>query len=245
MSTSPQTLPATDTTPSENTRGGPRTPEGRAISSLNATTFGRYATRDFVRPSEESDYRDLAESLRDELAPVGLLENNLVDEIRRAMWRLGRCGEVEQSFVTDHADPTSILDPMRHETQAKLQLSVDRARALYQRLLHKCTAELRKLQTERQLRNESFQAGFDLSQFGLCDWAFISKDLNRQTRADYWRDKHQGMAEIDAILSTPVRPPAQPGSFCQTARNAQCPCGSGQKHKRCCGRNAPPMQKAA
>ena len=127
---------------------------------------------------------------------------------------------------------------MRHETQAKLQLSVDRARALYQRLLHKCTAELRKLQTERQLRNESFDAGFDLSHLGLCDWAFISKDLSRQFMANYRRDKHQGIAEIDAVLSTA-------SSFCKTARNAQCPCGSGQKHKRCCGRNAPPMQKAA
>ena len=253
MSTSPQLAPAADsqpgpapaTAPSENSRGGPRTPEGRAISSRNATTFGLYTARDFVRPSEESDYRDLGEQLRTELAPVGLLEDNLVDEIRRAMWRLGRCGEVEQSFVADHADSASIPDPMRHETQAKLQLSVDRARALYQRLLHKCTAELRKLQTERQLRNESFDAGTDLSHLGLCDWAFISKDLARQLMADYRRDKHRGMAEIDAILSTSVRPPAQPGSFCKTPRNAQCPCGSGQKHKRCCGRNAPPMQKAA
>ena len=27
----------------------------------------------------------------------------------------------------------------------------------------------------------------------------------------------------------------------QTPRNAACPCGSGQKYKRCCGRNAPPV----
>lgn len=27
----------------------------------------------------------------------------------------------------------------------------------------------------------------------------------------------------------------------QTPRNAPCPCGSGQKFKRCCGRNAPPV----
>jgi hypothetical protein len=235
-------------TPTPNPNGGPNTPEGRATSSQNSLKTGLYATRDFVRPHEEPNYRDLGEQLRKDLAPVGLLEDNLVDEIRRAMWRLGRCGEVEQSFVTDHAghaDPTSIPDPMRHETQAKLQLSVDRARSLYQRLLHKCTAELRKLQTERQLRNESFDAGTDLSQFGLCDWAFISKDLARQFMANYRRDKYRGMAEIDAILSTPVRPPAQPGSFCKTPRNAQCPCGSGQKHKRCCGRNAPPVLKAA
>ncbi len=27
----------------------------------------------------------------------------------------------------------------------------------------------------------------------------------------------------------------------QTPRNALCPCGSGNKYKRCCGRNAPPV----
>lgn len=27
----------------------------------------------------------------------------------------------------------------------------------------------------------------------------------------------------------------------QTPRNAPCPCGSGNKYKRCCGRNAPPV----
>jgi hypothetical protein len=239
------TEPQPEPTPTPNPAGGPNTLEGRAISSRNATTFGLYATRDFVRPGEESDYRDLGESLRQELAPIGILENNLVDEIRRAMWRLGRCGEVEQFFVADHAGAESIPDPMRHETQARLQFSVDRARALYQRLLHKCTAELRKLQTERHLRNESFPAGTDVSHFGLCDWSSISKDLARQFMADYTRNKLQGMAEIDAILS--IRPPAPPapGSFCKTPRNAQCPCGSGQKHKRCCGKNAPPMQRAA
>ena len=29
-----------------------------------------------------------------------------------------------------------------------------------------------------------------------------------------------------------------------TARNAPCPCGSGLKYKRCCGRNAPPRLSA-
>jgi uncharacterized protein YecA (UPF0149 family) len=31
----------------------------------------------------------------------------------------------------------------------------------------------------------------------------------------------------------------------QTARNAPCPCNSGEKYKRCCGRTAPPLRQAA
>ena len=225
-------------TPTPNPNGGPNTPEGRAISSLNATTFGLYASRDFVRPNEESNYRDLGEQLRRDLAPIGLLEDNLVDEIRRAMWRLGRCGEVEQSFVTDYADPASIPDPMRHEIQAKLQLSVDRARALYQRLLHKCTAELRKLQTERRAAQRTPSRPAPTSPNSASATGLSSaKILTRPNHERLPMQKAtQGMAEIDAILSTPIRPPAQPGSFCKTPRNAPCPCGSGQKHKRCCGK---------
>lgn len=250
MSPSPQLAantadPVFTTPPPENSRGGPRTPEGRAVSSRNATTFGLYATQDFVRPGEETDYHNFAEQLRKELAPVGLLENSLVDEIRRAIWRLSRCGEVEQSFVTDHVESgnatASIPDPIRHEAQAKLQLSVDRARALYQRLLHKCTAELRKLQTERQLRIETFEPGTDNSHLGLCDWAFISKDLNRQTVSGYRTDKLRTRAQVEAIFAPPAPHLAQTGSFCKTPRNAQCPCGSGQKYKRCCGKSAPAM----
>ena len=165
---------------SPNPAGGPSTPEGRAISSQNALAFGLYAGKDFIRPGEEDAYRELDESLRAELAPVGVLETNLANEIRRAMWRLARCGEVEQSFLAESLDPTAAPDPMRDQTQAKLQQSVDRARNQYQRLLHKCTAELRKLQTERHLRNGSFDRGTNISHFGLCDWAFISKDIARQ-----------------------------------------------------------------
>ena len=150
------------------------------------------------------------------------------------MWRLGRCGEVEQSFVTDHVESdnaaTSIPDPMRHETQAKLQLSVDRARALYQRLLHKCTAELRKLQTERQLRNESFQAGTDLSDFGLCDWAFISKDLARQFMRGRLPRRDKYAAPMAGNRRHPphlVRPLRSARFVCKTNANAYVPA----KHK--------------
>jgi hypothetical protein len=48
----------------------------------------------------------------------------------------------------------------------------------------------------------------------------------------------------------PIAPaPAPASSFCekpnQTPRNATCPCGSGTKYKRCCGKNAPPVLNRA
>ena len=225
--------------------GGPCTDAGRAISSQNAITHGLFATRDFIRPGEESIHAELVESLRAELAPNGPLELNLVHEIRRAMWRLRRCGQIEEDFTIAEIDGL-IQDPMQLESTARLQLSVDRARTQAHRLLHKCTAELRKLQTERQFRNEFFEAGTDVSRLGLCDLSSIQNNIDRQLAAKYRRQSLEANAQIDAMMAMPIPPPAaQPSSFCKTPRNAECPCKSGLKYKRCCGRNAPAMLHAA
>ena len=212
---------------------GPRSEAGQATSSKNAITHGLFTAKDFIRPHEQADYDEIGASLRNELAPVGTLEHNLVDEMRRAIWRLDRCGKVEGSMILPDPDG-AIPDPMQMEAFAKLQLSVDRARSQAHRLLHKCTAELRKLQTERRLRDESFEAGADLSQFGLCDWAFIRKALDAQFIAGFQRRKLQGTAEIEAMLSMPLNPPAQSGSFCKT-ESTPVPAS----------RNASPMRDAA
>jgi hypothetical protein len=157
---------------------------------------------DFIRPGEHALYAELDQSLRSELAPVGILENTLVDEIRRATWTLRRCGLVEESLAAAGT-----------EDQSKTQQSVDKARTQAHRLLHKCTAELRKLQTDRQYRIASFPDETDFSEAGLTDYRAIRKGLDQQFRADYHRKKFTGMAEIDALLSTPIR---APGSFCKT-----------------------------
>jgi hypothetical protein len=218
-----------------NPRGGPRTEEGKATSSKNAISHGLFTAYDFICPGEQTIYSDLAETLRAELSPAGTLEHNVVDEIRRAMWRLRRCGEVESNLVIGLDDGKGyIFDPME-STNAyadKVQRSVDRARSLSHRLLHKCTAELRTLQTERKLRNECFDAGTDMSHLGIADVLSLRKGLDDQVAA---QNRHH-----------PPPPAANASSFCksvptppQTPRNAECPCGSGLKHKRCCGKDAP------
>ena len=140
-----------------NPRGGPNTPEGKANSSRNATTHGLLAARDFIRPGEEthSTPNSPNRSQRELATPNGPLELNLVEEIRRAMWRLRRCRRsriAPPSSVSTMAVRSYIFDPMETANAAaeKVQKSVDRSRAQAHRLLHKCTAELRKLQSGRK-----------------------------------------------------------------------------------------------
>jgi hypothetical protein len=160
------------------------------------------AIHDFIRPGEEAIYNQLTDSVFDDLQPVGILEITLADEIRRAMWRLRRCGLVEESFSTIGA-----YDPMQLESHSRLQSSVDHARSQAHRLLHKCTAELRKLQTERIYRDESLDEGADLSNLGIADWPSIQTRLINNETAANRRQRAEEKAQLDAF--------DQSGPFCK------------------------------
>jgi hypothetical protein len=74
---------------------GPKTHEGKAAVRHNALRHG-LLSRDVLLPGEDEDaLRELGERLRDELQPVGALENMLVNRIISSTWRLQRLGRVE------------------------------------------------------------------------------------------------------------------------------------------------------
>ena len=74
---------------------GPKTPEGKATVRLNALKHG-LRSEEVLLPAEDGEaLRDLSESLRAELQPIGELEDLLVDRIVAAYWRLRRLGRVE------------------------------------------------------------------------------------------------------------------------------------------------------
>jgi hypothetical protein len=182
---------------------GPRTEAGKAKSAQNGTTNGLYAEGDFIRPGEENAHDELNGALLLELAPATILEQNLVDEIRRAMWRLRRCGQVEANLVLSLNDnPVCILDPMEtaDATAERIQRSVDRARSQAHRLLHKCTAELRKLQTDRQYAKEFFFKDADTSEIGIADWRAITKAHGERTRVELRQKKIDGLDSVISIV---------------------------------------------
>ncbi len=229
---------------------GPRTEEGKSIAAQNARKTGLFTARDFIRPEEQREYEELSESLESELNPEGSLENQIAAEIRTAMWRLRRCSQLESGLASTQ-DPMDPASP-----QAKQQLSIDRARNQATRLLHKNTAELRRLQTERQFRNEIAADGINTEGLSLlCDFHTAISHADRAVRSaqrnqfDQLKNKldtmefegrynaHQAAAsaaESEFTKRTP--PPAE-----QIARSAPCPCNSGEKYKRCCGKQAPPI----
>jgi hypothetical protein len=99
--------PPRDATPVSNARAeasrrngaksrGPKTPEGRARSRLNAIKHGMRAAMHVVLPDENAvEFRALQEALLDELAPEGALQLVLARRVAVAAWRLARADRME------------------------------------------------------------------------------------------------------------------------------------------------------
>jgi hypothetical protein len=224
---------------------GPRTPEGKQASSRNAVVDSLFsAPSNFVRPGEQSDWDDFNDAFFIDLAPAGPLEASLASEIIRAAWRLRRCSNVEAALAARLADPT--LDPMEDTATISTQNSIDRARTHAQRAFDRALSSLRRLQTERQFRNEYFPEGTSLALCGVARFQEIipaihklAKELTREEGVDQTLTK---LLRLTTPASAKQEEPSTPklASFC-SPRNAPCPCGSGAKYKRCCGKDAPPV----
>ena len=187
---------------------GPRTEEGKSRASRNAVTFGIYSAAGFVLPEDNRLYHHFCENFQKELSPKGPFEQTLAAEIVHAAWRLRRCAAIESNMVDPECDVQ--LDPMANPATAPIQQSVDRARAQSHRILHRASAELRRLQTEREVHTERKHAPVSPAQTP-------ESPATKRTQSK------------DEKAATPA----------SIARSQPCPCGSGTKYKRCCGRNAP------
>ena len=213
MSNAPTPIPTPGAAPAPGTndiyRGGPRTEAGRAVSSQNAISHGLFTFNDFILPGEELTYAQFAARLVQELRPVGVLEEGLVDEIRRAMWRLRRCGNVEGELAVRIHSAGEGADPTQEpgSEAEKIQKSVDRARAQASRLRKQAVAELRQLQTERQIRGEIFP-GADTSDLGVVDSGKVlqaTMAAKRNTAMQDKLDQTDAFARLDRMFATPPR----------------------------------------
>jgi hypothetical protein len=194
---------------------GPVTAAGLARSSQNATKLGLFSVANFVRPEEQDIFTDFESGYLTELAPLSSLERTLAQEIVHAAWRLRRCASLEV------APPENLTD----EELDRLQISIDRARAAAQRTFHRSLKELRRLQTENL-----HPAEIAIKQAMAMD-ALLKKDLEQ-------RQRQLTEKVVDNSAKQTQSEPPKPALI---PRGAPCPCKSGQKYKRCCGRNAPPV----
>jgi len=79
---------------------GPRTPEGKSVSRLNALKHGLLSRETLLPGEDEAILTSLSERLRAELRPEGELEDLLVDRITSVVWRLRRLGSIEVGVLS-------------------------------------------------------------------------------------------------------------------------------------------------
>jgi hypothetical protein len=224
---------------------GAVTEEGKQASSKNAITFGLFTHNDYIRPGEEDEYARFCDAFRRDLNPEGAAEETLANLMVSASWRIRRCALVEAGLA-----PASDLDPMQNDSCSTLQDSVDRARSRAFNLFHRAMADLRRLQTDKRIRFE-LSGEPDGNIPDLTDYRAVTRALCDNATQILRAKKINGLDSMKQLLDATTTPP--PASFCNEApptpgsvpRNAPCPCGSGEKHKRCCGRNAPPVLRKA
>jgi len=176
-------------------------------------------------------YAEHAQSFHEHLAPVGPVEELCATEIINAAWRLRRCAE---------AAATLDISDSKHA-------AIDRAQAHCQRTVERNLAELRRLQTARLVRDTvQAEAGVEEETTeGLADYGKLVSTMKATTSLKMDSRRLHEVETIEKVIHNSVPKPEELASFCkneeQTPRNAPCPCGSGEKYKRCCGKSAPPV----
>jgi hypothetical protein len=97
---------------------GPRTPEGKARSSLNAVKHGLTAAQILIPSESADDFESHAASFRDRFAPVDSVESFLVDQMIVAAWRLRRTRFLESKIYAQRA-----FEVDRHQKEREEELT--------------------------------------------------------------------------------------------------------------------------
>jgi hypothetical protein len=100
---------------------GPKTPEGRSRSSLNALHHGLTARQLVISGEDPGHYEELRGALHEEFWPRSPTEEILVDQLAQSLWRVRRIPQLEAALFefmrADEIDAfSSIIDDAIAET---------------------------------------------------------------------------------------------------------------------------------
>jgi len=159
---------------------GPTTEEGKNLVRVNAYKHGLSATNptSLLMPGEsEDELREFGARLRENLKPVGDMEELLVERIESCAWRLKRVERVEAGLFAygflekqaqlkeqDVANPTDLAEPLTQRLVTGVEATgflqdaqtnnafakLSRYEAGLERSLYKALEELKKLQLLRR-----------------------------------------------------------------------------------------------
>jgi hypothetical protein len=141
---------------------GPRTPEGKKRSSLNAFRHGLTGQIVVHTPEDQEAFKKHCDAIREALDPEGALETDLAQAIAEDRWRLNRARALENAIFalgqSEHLPPDGSYSEL-DAALAQAQVWTDHAHHLnllttyenrIRRSVEKNMAEFRALQRERK-----------------------------------------------------------------------------------------------
>jgi hypothetical protein len=81
--------------------GGPRTPQGKERSKLNAFKYGLFSTVVVLRGESRAEYLSLLTGLQQDFQPQGTLETVLVESLAVLWWRKRRLYQAESAEISE------------------------------------------------------------------------------------------------------------------------------------------------
>ncbi len=203
-------------------------------------TLNEFVSRDNVPENDRTRYRQMPAAFEADLQPVGALEVALAADMLRCTYLIGYYSAIDPATLPD--DSTRHLINVRHNAAVKS--------------FRWSTNMLRKTQTDREIgsrvgcRPRGIASVTEILKATNTAKPGVAAPVPQPTQkpgkvsvADMVTllDK-QINAEMEAArkdISHAVADLKKQTQF--TPRNASCTCGSGEKFKRCCGKDAPPV----
>jgi choline dehydrogenase-like flavoprotein len=152
---------------------GPKTPEGKAISSLNRFKHGCTGAFTVLPWESQDEFEMLIDSLRDEHKPCGVTEMILVDKMAQALWLSKRAQMLQHVAFNQEIpvcdDPKQLALYLRYETTNE-------------RAFHKCLNDLLKLRAEKRRQ----EIGFESQRRKQADQTRRESSENRKQELHKW-----------------------------------------------------------
>ncbi len=98
-----------------NKSGGPKTPEGKAVASQNATKTGTYSSLVVLPSEDEAEFNALLDQFNRDFHPVDVIEMSLVNELATLTWKKLRLQKLEQSQLIMILESPIKIDELKAE----------------------------------------------------------------------------------------------------------------------------------
>jgi hypothetical protein len=123
---------------------GPRSPEGKAISSGNSLKHGLASGRIIIPGEDPADFEALLSDLVKEHAPANETESLLVQQMAQSWWLMQRAIRIQnEAFTETRVDTHKLALFLRYQTT-------------HERAFYRALNSLKKLQKERRKRAPEF-----------------------------------------------------------------------------------------